>query len=77
MSWEQGYSIYSSMLFVYSCTLSRDFDGPVQSCAGKIKIQDILACGFLDDLLEVSGIKSSDDIAICTHRTIVTEVCTN
>lgn len=26
-------------------------------CTGKIKIQDILACGFLDDLLEVSGIK--------------------
>ena len=26
-------------------------------CTGKIKIQDILACGFLDDLLEVRGIK--------------------
>ena len=35
------------------------------SHVGRVKIQDILACGFLDDLLEVSLKRMRDMYGIC------------
>jgi len=44
-------------------------------CTGKIKIQDILACGFLDDLLEVSGIKILLIILHFVHTVLLRPRC--